>query len=299
MFRNLFFTAPVAKSQVLACYMAIGSWLVPTHWTKAQELVSAANAVPSTYQSPRAGKGSKSLKSILAQLENQFHVRFVYESNLVDRKQSSYDGSQEGKSLEQLLDELLGSTKLGYQKLDDQTYGIVRKQHKINPLRPHVSGQEATAGPGISLDQFASANPREKTGPGGEVRALTITGRVTDAEGESVVGANVLLKGSTTGATTNAEGNYSIAVPDDQANGTLVFSFIGYLTEEVLINNRTTIDVALVPDVQSLNEVVVTALGIKREEKPWATPSARFPPSRLPRRAIPTLPRPYTARRPA
>ncbi len=267
MFRNLFFTAPVAQSKVLACTLAIGCWLVPAPATSAQEFVSAANPVPSAYQSPRAGKGGTSLKSILAGLENQFNVRFVYESSLVDRKQLSYDGTREGKSLEQLLDELLAATKLSYRKLDAHTYGIVRKSHKISSLRPHGAGPEAAAGPGISLDRFASANPLEKAGPGGEERALTITGRVTDAGGESVVGANVLLKGTTTGATTNADGNYSIAVPDDQANATLVFSFIGYLTEEVPINNRTTINVALVPDVQSLNEVVVTALGIKREEK--------------------------------
>lgn len=92
-----------------------------------------------------------------------------------------------------------------------------------------------------------------------------IKGKVTDSQKEPLPGVNVLLKGTTNGTSTDANGNYTLQVADP--NGTLVFSFIGYTMEEVPINNRTTIDTELVPDIQSLGEVVVTALGIKREEK--------------------------------
>ncbi|MBD0255645.1 MAG: TonB-dependent receptor [Cytophagales bacterium] len=92
--------------------------------------------------------------------------------------------------------------------------------------------------------------------------ALTITGRVTAQEnGEGIPGVNVLLKGTTTGTTTNREGNYTLSVPDANANGTLVFSFIGYLNEEVPIGNRSMVDVTLLPDVKALSEVVVVGYG--------------------------------------
>jgi TonB-linked SusC/RagA family outer membrane protein len=78
-------------------------------------------------------------------------------------------------------------------------------------------------------------------------------------------GVNVLLKGTTNGTATNVDGTYTLSIPDDQANGTLVFSFIGYTTTEEPINGRTTIDIVLRGDVQSLNEVVV--IGYQTVEK--------------------------------
>ncbi len=93
----------------------------------------------------------------------------------------------------------------------------------------------------------------------------TITGRVTSTEdGSALPGVNVVVKGTTTGTITDAEGKYSIAAP---GTGTIVFSFIGFLTEEVPVNNRTVIDMPLANDVQSLQEVVVTANAIERDKK--------------------------------
>ena len=93
----------------------------------------------------------------------------------------------------------------------------------------------------------------------------TITGKVTSAEdGAAVPGANVVVKGTTTGTVTDAEGRYSISAP---GTGTLIFSFIGLVTEEVAVNNQTVVDVQLVSDLQSLQEVVVTANAIEREKK--------------------------------
>lgn len=93
-----------------------------------------------------------------------------------------------------------------------------------------------------------------------------VSGTVTSAEtDESLPGVNVVVKGTTIGTVTDIDGNYSIQVPDGQ--GTLQFSFIGFTPEEVEINGQSTIDMAMAPDVQSLQEVVVTAVGIEREKK--------------------------------
>ncbi|MFD2248549.1 SusC/RagA family TonB-linked outer membrane protein [Pontibacter ruber] len=93
-----------------------------------------------------------------------------------------------------------------------------------------------------------------------------IIGKVTDAAtSQPLPGVTVLVKGTTVGTATGADGNYSINVPE--GGTTLVFSFIGYNTTERAIGTSTTINVGLPVNTQQLNEVVVTALGIKREEK--------------------------------
>ena len=94
----------------------------------------------------------------------------------------------------------------------------------------------------------------------------SVNGRVTTVnDGAALPGVSVLVKGSTKGATTDADGRYRLEMPE---NGeTLIFSFIGYATQEIPIGNRSTIDIALATDTKGLQEVVVTALGIKKEER--------------------------------
>lgn len=94
----------------------------------------------------------------------------------------------------------------------------------------------------------------------------TVSGKVTSQEdGSSLPGVNVVVKGTTNGTVTDADGNYSLSVSaNDQ---TLVFSFIGLQTQEVAIGERTVVDAQLALDVKQLSEVVVTAQGIARERK--------------------------------
>lgn len=93
----------------------------------------------------------------------------------------------------------------------------------------------------------------------------TIRGKVTSSQdGNPLPGVSVLIKGTAIGTTTDAEGNYSIA-PTGQGEAILSFSFIGFVTQEVPVQGRTIIDVALQEDVQQLSEVVVTAFGEQKE----------------------------------
>lgn len=92
-----------------------------------------------------------------------------------------------------------------------------------------------------------------------------VTGTVTAAEsGESLPGVNIIVKGTTTGTITDFDGKYEIDAPKD---GTLVFSFVGYETKEVPVNGQSVINVSLDISSETLDDVVVTALGIKREKK--------------------------------
>src|SRR5690606_31090905 len=93
----------------------------------------------------------------------------------------------------------------------------------------------------------------------------TVSGKVSSAEdGTSIPGVNILVKGTSTGSATDVDGRYSIQVGEEDV---LVFSSIGYATQEIPVAGRTTIDVELTPDVQSLEEVVVVGYGsqLKKE----------------------------------
>ena len=95
-------------------------------------------------------------------------------------------------------------------------------------------------------------------------QAKTITGKVVDVAGEPIIGASVLVKGSSTGSVTDIDGKFSVEAP---VGSTLVVSFVGYATEEVKVGAASDYTVTLKDDTQSLSEVVVTAMGIKKEKK--------------------------------
>ncbi|WP_026462426.1 SusC/RagA family TonB-linked outer membrane protein [Adhaeribacter aquaticus] len=93
---------------------------------------------------------------------------------------------------------------------------------------------------------------------------VQVKGKVSAAGNEGLPGVSVLIEGTTTGTTTDANGNYSLSAP---GSGALVFSYIGFNTQRISINNRSLINVTLSQDNKQLEEVVVTALGITREKK--------------------------------
>jgi TonB-linked SusC/RagA family outer membrane protein len=92
-----------------------------------------------------------------------------------------------------------------------------------------------------------------------------VTGTVTTASGEGVPGANIMIKGTSNGTTTDIDGKFTLNVADD--NATLVISSIGYTSQEVALAGRSQLTITLQDDVKQLGEVVVTALGIEREAK--------------------------------
>ncbi|WPP50836.1 SusC/RagA family TonB-linked outer membrane protein [Catalinimonas niigatensis] len=98
-----------------------------------------------------------------------------------------------------------------------------------------------------------------------QAQEKTVSGTVSSVEEGSLPGVNVLVKGTTTGTVTDMDGNYRITVPASES--ILVFSSIGYTAEEITVGNQSILNIELLPDIQSLSEVVVTALGIERESQ--------------------------------
>ena len=94
-------------------------------------------------------------------------------------------------------------------------------------------------------------------------QSKVVKGQITDESNEGVIGANVLVKGTTNGVITDIDGNYSISVSGN--NAVLVISFIGYKTQEIKVGNQTTINVKLVEDSEVLDEVVVVGYGTVRK----------------------------------
>ncbi len=93
----------------------------------------------------------------------------------------------------------------------------------------------------------------------------TVSGTVKDESGESLPGVNIILKGTTTGATSDIDGNWQLSVPSE--GGTLVFQFVGMATQEIAVGSRSVIDVVMAADAKQLAEVVVTAAQIERQKR--------------------------------
>ena len=117
---------------------------------------------------------------------------------------------------------------------------------------------------GVSAPFAANAAVESVLSSQSTQQAKKITGKVLDAAGEPIIGASVLVKGSGTGAVTDIDGNFSVEAP---VGSTLEVSFIGYKTVTLKVTNATTYTVSLQDDSQALDEVVVTAMGIKKERK--------------------------------
>jgi TonB-linked SusC/RagA family outer membrane protein len=97
------------------------------------------------------------------------------------------------------------------------------------------------------------------------IKLKTITGKIVDAQdGNPLPGAGVSVKGGTQSATTDANGNYTIAVPDD--NAILVIRYVGYVSQEILVGNRTKIDVSLKGNATDLSQVVVVGYGTQNKK---------------------------------
>ena len=92
-----------------------------------------------------------------------------------------------------------------------------------------------------------------------------VNGKVTALDEGELPGVTILIKGTSRGTVTDAEGNYNIEIPEEEA--ILIFSYVGYLSEEVVVGDQMNIDVELLPDIQSLQEVVVIGYGTQRRKE--------------------------------
>ncbi|MGC3945421.1 MAG: carboxypeptidase-like regulatory domain-containing protein [Chryseolinea sp.] len=194
-----------------------------------------------------------SLKSAIREVEKQTDYHFVMNDSRLRVSNKTVTGTIQSDSIEEVLNFLLMGT--------DILYKIKKKQITLIP-----PGQAHTLSPVLVRDAGSTA----RLSQGGVAMTLVsqaetiVTGTVTEADGTALPGVNVVVRGTTRGAVTDQDGKFSISV--DSNNDILVFSFIGYVTQEVPLNGQTTLSITLASDTQTLNEVVVMAM-VRRRRK--------------------------------
>jgi TonB-linked SusC/RagA family outer membrane protein len=209
---------------------------------------------------PGNTENTLSLKNVLSEISARYAVSFNYDADVVQHLVVSEGAKPDFKeNFDKSLDALLEPLGLKFRKVEKNIYIIF-------PAGRSIRGAEIKHLPQSSGGTAASSSVMQLISLKQIPAAITVSGKVTSQENnEALPGVNVLVKGTNIGAVTNVDGDYTISAPD--GNGTLVFSYIGFTPLEVPINNRSTIDVKLAPDVKALGEVVVTALGIQKETK--------------------------------
>ncbi|MDJ1501478.1 TonB-dependent receptor [Xanthocytophaga agilis] len=201
------------------------------------------------------------LANVLKELEEKYHVTFNYSSQIVkDRQVRVKLNDVSVQELDKVLFQLLKPLHLDFEKVKDTNYILFEKKDAVgdghNRSVTNLDGK-------VLLTHSPTEVLHIRESLSSAIRPVnvefTISGRITSDEGEALPGVSVSLKGTQVGTTSNAEGRYSLIAPD--ANGILVFSFIGYTTEEVAVGGRSVVDVKLIPDIESLSEVVVVGYG--------------------------------------
>lgn len=172
----------------------------------------------------------KKIKAVLMEIEDQASVIFTYRSTAIPASKKVTLKMNEA-TLREVLQQLFGAEIVPV---------VVEEEIVLKPATP-VEVYEADAGP-----------------------AITVTGTVTTSEdGSPLPGVAIAIKGTSQGTTTDSDGKYTIQVRDGDA--VLVFSFIGFTTQELTVGTETVLNVTLAPDIQQLGEVVVVAYGTQKK----------------------------------
>lgn len=242
----------------------LGSLLLASVLPVRAQLLASSNRY-FTYQNRGADTRQLTLKGALGELEQHYGVSFIYPTNLVDTKVQM--ANHQNRNLETELTELLTDKGLSFRKIQANFYAIVsakeknrRLFRKIEQINTKTSSDQVTESvtlPNQVLDKLERIGWSMSTSK----PLADITGKVIDKSGQGIPGVSVIIKGSNRGTTTSASGEYSLNAPNDAV---LVFSFVGYVSQEVAVASRSRINITLLDDVKALSEVVVVGYGTQK-----------------------------------
>lgn len=207
------------------------------------------------------------LRDVLLRLKEQCKVDILFEDKLLSEVFVPVNSVKKNATFEQNLDLLLHSTGLRYKRVKKGTYVLIssrikrqREELVIDPesvlkVEPAAPLQETVATKNTLVEEQEQF-PAE----------IILKGKVTDkSTGEALPGVSILIKGTQKGTITNEKGAYSLIVPDE--GGSLIFSFVGYLSKEVVINGQMVLNLALEVDTKGLEELVVIGYGKTTQTK--------------------------------
>ena len=249
--KNVFLTG---GSLLLICLNGFGH-----NAATAQQLARLDRSVTQRTEQPTRPASAVALPKLLKELAKQYQVEFSYNYRQLSQKTGNASVlDRRNASLESLLTELLSPLDLTFERFKGKTFLIYPKTNPAQPVDLPKSPLDA------SNQSAVVPQPDNERAASLVVAEIRVSGQVTDENGAGIPGATVLVKGTNRGTNTDTDGRYQLAVPDGPA--TLVFSFVGYLSQEVAIGSGTTINVKLAPDTKSLNEVVVIGYGTARKK---------------------------------
>jgi TonB-linked SusC/RagA family outer membrane protein len=240
---------------LLLAFVATGCFSL----VQAQEVYASASQ---TLHGEKAKKAVyKPLKKVMQELRDKRGIYFMFNSKDIQLVVVNASVT-EGATIEEILESILTPVGLTYKKVDNIYVILEKANSNITPEVQDRLSRNQAASQDHSRHADHAADLRQADGATVTSNVFSITGRVFSELGEDMPGVNVVVKGTTIGVVTDASGRYTLEAPD--GNGTLVFSFIGYSTQEVPIMNRTTIEVQMQPDITSLSEIVVVGYGTQK-----------------------------------
>ena len=169
---------------------------------------------------------NESTHSILEQIEQQTDYLFIYNTKEIDLSRKASVHAQD-QTVMDVLSQIFRNTDIGY-AIEGSNIMLMKKDEKAEKQQDNNK----------------------------------VSGTITDKSGEPIIGANVVIKGTTNGTITDIDGNYALDVP---VSAILQISYIGYLTQDVPVNGKQQINVRLVEDTQQLDEVVVVGYGTQKK----------------------------------
>ncbi len=203
------------------------------------------------------------LSQVFKQIEQQTGYTFFYDNQVI-KNTPPVTIDYRGEDIRKLLDQVLDGQALTY-RIHKKRVMIKRDNaakagsaSALSFTSPEPGYPPASPIPDRTSDQRQSP---EKMSP--EKRERTVTGKVTDENGEVLPGVNILVKGTQQGLITAVNGEYSINLPDESS--ILVFSFVGYITQEAAPGNRAVLDIVLKSDTKALDELVVVGYGVQKK----------------------------------
>jgi len=233
--RNLI--AFLMKISVIMLLIVLGAGITYGRSGLAQELLKRTVTIDAE---------QRDLKSVLNQLEKSAKVRFSYVPTLVRDQKVSL--TMHNQPLEEVLVKILRPLRIQYSVSGN--YIILNRDSNSNKPIPTPSSSSSTN----ETTFVEEILPVDRT----------VSGKVVDEKGVGLPGVNILLKGTTRGMSTNADGNFQMTVPDGVQ--TLVFSFVGYLPKEAALSaQQTSLNIQLEVDQKALEEVVVVGYGVQKK----------------------------------
>nr|WP_225309549.1 TonB-dependent receptor [Larkinella humicola] len=232
--------------------------------TQAQPIALARQQSRSTEVIQTVPAAGQKMKEVLTELSRQHQVSILFEETTVNGIVVPANVRLRSGKLEKQLETLLKPYDLMFKKVGNQAYYIIKNPAKASA--PATPALESMNTPVSLKEPTAAGSPVfSPNAPSVNIADFTVSGKVSSENGEGLPGVSVVIKGTQRGTVTNAEGTYSLSVPEAANGATLVFSFVGYLSQEMNVKASTTVNVSLKPDDKVLEEIVVIGYGTARK----------------------------------